>query len=108
MSIPPGSIQIGQYHTHPSQAPDSAGGCVDTHGHPYNHKVQVNPSLNGGGSDPDWSATGQGFPEYIISLHGEMFRLNANSQNLTSAQKEANPNRWQWKNGLCAWHGRLQ
>src|SRR5207247_1548838 len=38
LPIPPGAIEIGQYHTHPAQAPDSASGCLDTHGHPFNHK----------------------------------------------------------------------
>jgi hypothetical protein len=108
MTVPPGASQVGRYHTHPHEAVDSAAGCRDSRGRPYNRKVKVNPSLNGGGSDSDWGATSQGFPEYIVSLRGEMVRLNADSQNLTAIQKESNPNRWYWRIGLCAWRDALQ
>lgn len=102
-----GAELVGQYHTHPGMSPDSARACVDKQGHPYNKWVPIDPAQHGGGSpEADWQATGDGYPRYVVSLHGEVFKLNGGSQNLTIAQMDANPNRWWWRNpspDRCRW-----
>lgn len=94
------------YHVHPHAAPDSAFGCLDEDGLPINKWVPVDPSANGGGSDADWGNTGDGYPRYIVSGHGEIIRLDGSSHLLTPEQRKANPNRWWWNSptsSQCRW-----
>lgn len=100
----PGASSVAQVHTHPHESPDTAQGCLKEDGTPYNRWVNVDPKLNGGGSNPDWDATQDGFDHYVISSPGDVYLLQAGSDGLSSSDKAANPHHWAWNSsGSCHW-----
>lgn len=97
---------IAHVHSHPTYPGHSAAGCLDEDGKPFNEWMITDAKANGGGSAADWRMADSvlHMPEYVIAIHGEVFRLDPGYSQTHNAND--NPNRWWWKrpNGSgCQW-----
>lgn len=89
----PGDIAVAIWHTHPSLTGEQVYGCPGRSQAPGDGRptARAAPTSNGGGSDADWNATNDGFPDYVYAKERLLFRLDPGTP---AAERSSNPHRW--------------